>query len=432
MLKICYITATMALLTAIFYILSFFAVYVQVFLLVTFFENRKKILIRTEKITLDKYPAVTIIIPCYNEEHTVSGTVESLLNLDYPKDKLFIFAIDNNSKDKTWEVLQNLATNPQIKIFKEEKIGKHNALNKGIENCTTEFLGCLDADSTVHSEALKRIMTYFSDEHTMAVAPSIVVRDPKNILQYAQRAEYDMAHYNKKMLAFLGGIHVTPGPFSIFRKRVFNDLGHYTKAHHTEDQEIALRMQKNGYKIEHAPDAYVYTNTPNSVPKLYRQRVRWMYGFINNALDYKELFFRPRYGAIGLFTLPSGFISISGTIFLLIFTFSNLYEYIGRKVLQAQTVGLHLTTNSLSLNSFFLNTKSFVFISFILYTLVIIALMNGRSMITGRKARVWDIPIFIIVYTVIAPIWLLRAVWNSLTSHEASWATERDYLLEQK
>lgn len=422
----------MAILTAIFYALSFLAVYVQVFLLVTFFENRRSIVIRKDDIDLDHYPSVSIIIPCYNEEYTVPLTIESLLALHYPKDKLKIIAVDNNSKDNTWEVLKSYESNPQISIFKEEKIGKHNALNKGIENCTTEFLGCLDADSTVHPEALKRIMTFFKDEHTMAVAPSIVVRDPKNILQYAQRAEYDMSHYNKKMLAFLGGIHVTPGPFSIFRKRVFEELGHYTKAHHTEDQEIAMRMQKNGYKIDHAPDAYVYTKSPDTVPKLYRQRVRWMYGFINNALDYRELFFKSKYGTIGLFTLPSGFISISGTIFLLIFSFSQFYQYIGRKVLQAQAVGLHLNSTKISFDLFFFNAKAFVFISLLLYILVITAMLNGRKMIYGRPAPWWDIPLFIIVYTVIAPIWLIKAVWNSLTSTEASWAKERDHLLESK
>ncbi len=419
-----------SILNIIFYILSFLAIYVQVFFLVTFFENRKKIVIRKEDIELEHYPSVTIIVPCYNEENTVGNTINSLSALNYPKEKLNIIVVDNASKDGTWEVLQNYEGNPQIKIFQEEKIGKHNALNKGLENITTEFVGCLDADSTVHPEALKRIMTFFANPKTMAVAPSIVVHNPKNILQYAQRAEYDMAHYNKKMLAFLGGIHVTPGPFSIFRKEVFEQIGIYTKAHHTEDQEIALRMQKNGLKIDHAPDAYVYTNSPNSVPKLYRQRVRWIYGFIRNALDYRELFFRPKYGTIGIFTLPSGFISVIGTIFILFFTFSQVYEYVARKVLQSQAVGIHLVANHFSFSSFSLNTKAFVFVSIILYILVIAGLVNGRSMIHERKKYMyWDIPVFIIIYTFIAPIWLLKAVWNAITSREASWATERDHLI---
>lgn len=416
-----------------FYILSFLAVYVQVFLLVTFFENRKRIFIRSDKITLDSYPTVTIIVPCYNEENAICITVDSLLDLEYPKDKLKIIVVDDGSKDNSWNVIQKYTGNPQILLLKKENGGKHTALNLGLENAQSEFVGCLDSDSSVHPESLKRIITFFDNPEVMAVAPSIIVRSPKNILQYAQRAEYDMAHYTKKMLAFLEGIHVTPGPFSIFRKKIFDVMGPYRKAHHTEDQEIALRMHKHGFKIEHCPDAYVYTGGPNTVPKLFRQRVRWIYGFIQNARDYRWLFFRPKYGAIGMFTLPSGIISICGTMFLLVFMVFQLYNFIARKVVQVQVVGFGSISNThITLDPFFINTKAFLFISIFLYILLITSLLNGRRMIYGRKLLSWDILVFIIVYTVIAPFWLLKAIWNAISSNEPSWTGERDYSLTNK
>ncbi len=421
----------MSILAIIFYILSFLALYVQVFLLVTYFERRREIVIRKDNITLDIYPSVTIIVPCYNEEDTVLKTIDSLLELDYPKTNLKIIVVDDGSKDSTWEILQGI-NNPLVSVFHKENGGKHTALNLGLTHTTSEFVGCLDADSSVHPEALKRIMTFFDNQATMAVAPSIVVRDPKNIIQYAQRAEYDMAHYNKKMLAFLGGIHVTPGPFSIFRKSVFDELGPYRKAHHTEDQEIALRMQEKGYKIDHAPDAYVYTGSPNSIPKLYRQRVRWIYGFIRNAFDYRKLIFRPEYGTIGIFTLPSGIISITGTMFLLIYMLAEIYQFVERKILQIQSIGIHNTGNVFSFNLFYFDTRIFIFISLLLYAMVIIGLINGRRMIYGRGVLVWDIPLFIIIYAVIAPFWLAKAVWNAVNSEEASWTSERDYSLAEK
>jgi cellulose synthase/poly-beta-1,6-N-acetylglucosamine synthase-like glycosyltransferase len=269
-------------------------------------------------------------------------------------------------------------------------------------------------------------MTYFDDKDTMAVAPSIVVRDPKTLIQYAQAVEYDMGHYMKKMLAFNGAIHVTPGPFSIFRKEVFENLGPYRKAHNTEDQEIALRMQKHGYKIEHAPDAYVFTNSPNTIPKLYRQRVRWIYGFIKNAIDYKELIFRSKYGNIGLFTIPSGMISISATIIMLSFTFYQWAKYIEQKAVQINTTGLSFSFSTVSFDFFYFSTKMAVFISVLLYTLVIFSLINGRSMIPGRKKLSWDIFLFVIIYSVVAPVWLLKSVWNAIWSRESSWTGERN------
>jgi cellulose synthase/poly-beta-1,6-N-acetylglucosamine synthase-like glycosyltransferase len=80
--------------TTTFYLFTFLAVYIQVFFLVTFLENRRKIQIRTEKVNLKKYHGVTVIIPCWNEANTISKTVQSLIDINYPQDKLNIFLVD--------------------------------------------------------------------------------------------------------------------------------------------------------------------------------------------------------------------------------------------------------------------------------------------------------------------------------------------------
>jgi cellulose synthase/poly-beta-1,6-N-acetylglucosamine synthase-like glycosyltransferase len=259
----------------------------------------------------------------------------------------------------------------------------------------------------------------------MAVAPSILVHEPKNILQKAQRAEYNLSIYNKKMLAFLNGIHVTPGPFSIFRKKVFDDLGPYRKAHNTEDQEIALRMQEFGYRIEHCPDAYVYTVSPPTVMKLYRQRLRWIYGFIKNAVDYRRLMFKKKHGTVGMFTMPSGFISVFSVLFLFGFLVYNLVSFIIKKIEQIRTVGISFSFSSFSFDWFFLSTKSIVFISFFLYFFIIMALVLGRK-VSGGKARVsFDIVYFILIFSVIAPFWIVKAFINAIVSKESSWTQER-------
>ncbi len=411
--------------STIFFILTFLSVYVQVFFLLTFFEKKRKILIRKEHFELDEYPGVTIIVPCYNEEKTIVGTINSLLDLDYPKDKLKIIVIDDGSKDNTWIVIQEFTKKENIKVIQKKNGGKYTALNLGLGYVETPFLGCLDADSFVDSQALRRIMTYFKDVHTMAVAPSIVVDNPKNILQGAQKAEYDMAVYNKKMLAFLGGIHVTPGPFSIFRKKVFDDLGPYRRAHNTEDQEIALRMQENHYKIEHCPDAYVYTVAPNSIGKLFRQRQRWIYGFLRNAIDYRRLLFKKKYGTLAFFTLPSGIISVLSVIFLFIMFIYNITHFVIHKILQIQMVGIS-APSSFRFDWFFFDTKTIFFISIILYTSVISSLLIGRKMLEGKFRFSADILYFMIIYSVLAPFWLLKAIFNAVRSKEASWSLERD------
>lgn len=407
----------------IFYILSFLALYVQVFFLVTFFENRKKIISRTGKVKLKNYKPVTIIVPCWNEETTIDKTVKSILDLNYPKDKLHVFLIDDGSSDSTWEVLQKYQNIPNFKIFKKENGGKHTALNFGLDKLETDYIGCLDADSVAHPDAVNRIMSYFENDNTlMAVAPSIIVVNDKKIIQNAQSAEYYMAVYIKKMLGFLGGIHVTPGPLTIFKKKVFDELGPYRHAHNTEDMEIAYRMQINGYKIEQCNDAFVYTNTPNTVYKLYKQRLRWIYGFINNTIDYKKFLFKSKYGNFSLFTVPAGIISIFAASYLFFRLIYNVSQLIYNKFIEYQAVGLDLNINkTLTFDPFFISTKAFIFITIVLYALVITSMLLGSRIAKNKWSLSVNMFYFFFIYSVIAPFWLMRAVYNTLISKKPSW-----------
>lgn len=420
--------------TIINYAVAFVSVYIQVFLLLVFLEKRKELVLRREDevVDLPYYPTVTITVPCYNEEKTVIRTVESLLQLDYPKDKIKICIVDDGSKDGTWDVVQQYKDNPQVQLYRKENGGKHTAMNYAIEKSDAEFIGGLDADSFVHPQALRRIIkTFFDDKEIMAVAPSILVYQPKNIIQKAQKVEYDMSVFTKKMLGFLNAIHVTPGPFSIFRREVFETIGPYRKAHNTEDQEIALRMHTAGYRIDHCPDAFVFTTSPNTIPKLYRQRLRWIYGFIKNAIDYRRLVFSKKHGTVGTFTIPSGFASIVSVVIVCGLIVYNAAQFIYAKIIQYQTIGFHSSFKGIHFDWFFFNTGAIVFITILLYVFVITALVMGRRMTEGRYRISLDILYFVIIYTLVAPIWLLKAVINAIRSKESSWTLERKVDNEQ-
>jgi cellulose synthase/poly-beta-1,6-N-acetylglucosamine synthase-like glycosyltransferase len=395
---------------------------VQVFFFVTFLENRKKIVTRNGKINLQSYPAVTITVPCWNEEKTVFKTVQSILNLNYPKDKLNIFLVDDGSTDDTWNEIKKFEGHSNIKIFRKKNGGKHTALNFALENTKTDFFGCLDADSFVDREALIRLMSYFENNPlVMAVAPSVTVDNPKNIVQIAQKAEYSMGVYFKKMLGFLDAINVTPGPLTIFRKKVFDDLGPYRHGHNTEDMEIAYRMQKNNYKIEHCNDAYVYTNTPRTIGKLYKQRVRWIYGFINNTIDYRNVLFKKQYGNFALFTLPMGFISIISVGYIFGRVAYNMVDFMYSKFLVFRTVGFNFNLQQINFDPFFINTRAIFFLVIVIYSMVFFAIIFGRKMTEEKKPFSLDILYFFPVFSLVAPFWLLKAVLNTLLSKKPSW-----------
>ncbi|MES2023719.1 MAG: glycosyltransferase family 2 protein [Patescibacteria group bacterium] len=402
------------------YVFSFIAVFVQIFFLITFFEGRKSI--RRIFAEILEYPSITVMVPCYNEESTIAGTVESILALDYPKDKIFIKLIDDGSSDGTFSAMHKFSSVPNLEIIKKENGGKHTALNLGIENSSSDFVACLDADSSVHPQALKRMIPYFSDPKVMAVSPSIIVREPDNIIRKAQKAEYDLSVYVKKMLGLIGGIHVTPGPFSVYRREVFEKIGMYRKAHNTEDMEIAYRMQTNGLKIEQCHDAFAYTSAPSSVWKLYKQRLRWIYGFINNTIDYRDVLFRKKYGHFALFTLPAGVLDIFAVLVL----FGNFFYVIGNFIYQkaeaASVVGVNnLVSVPSHFSLFYIGSKALLFIMCIIYALVIFSILMGRKMSEGKARFSPSIIYYIFIYSLIAPFWLVKAVVNTAISKQPAW-----------
>lgn len=406
----------------IFYFLMFLAVYVQVFFLVTFLENRGKILIRHGKIKLSSYPPVTIIVPCWNEEKTILKTVHSLLDLNYPKDKLKVMLVDDGSTDGTWNVIQRFKDHKNIEIFRKPNGGKYTVLNMGIEKVTTDFFGCLDADSIVDGEALVRMMDYFArDKDAMAVTPSIIVHNPKNIIQQAQKIEYYISVFAKRMLGFLGAIHVTPGPFTIFKKEVFDKLGPYNHAHNTEDMEIAYRMQKNHYKIDYCNDAYVYTNTPNTIKKLYKQRLRWIYGFINNTIDYRDVLLKKKYGNFSMFTVPAGIVSVFTVSFMVGKLLLGLVDFIVYKIIEFRTVGIDMSIEAAKPDFYFFNTEPFVFLTLLIYSLVIFSIIFGHKMIEGKWKLSAHTISFFLVFSMVAPFWLMTAIYNTVMSQKPAW-----------
>ncbi len=405
--------------TTIFYIVMFFSVFVQVYFLITFFEHRKRILNVSKIKELADYPGVTVIVPSYNEEKSIVKTLDSLLALDYPKDKLKIIAVDDGSHDSTWEKMQSFKNNPQVRIFTKENGGKWTALNLALEHVDTPFFSCLDADSTVEPDAMKKIMPYFEDMSTMAVIPAAVVTRPESIVQHAQRAEYNMAVFFKKVFSLIGGLHVTPGTLPVYRKSVYEKIGGFRYGHNGEDMEMAFRMHKNHLKIVQCHEAKVYTIPPKTIKVLYRQRVRWISAYLGNLMEYREMLFKKKYGNFGWFTLPSSFISIAAVLVVFAIGFVNILKFIINKIIQFQTVGW----GKISLKDSFLNwnINSIMLIIALSYVLVVASLFIGNLLSEGKAKFSANIFYYVFLYSIIAPLWLIKAVYNTIFSRKTSW-----------
>lgn len=402
------------------YTFLFLSLYIEVFFLITFFEEREEINTKKSTALLSHYPSVTIIVPCWNERLTVSNTIDSILDLNYPKDKLNIIIVDDGSTDNTWEVVKKFTHNPQVMLIKKENGGKHTAVNLGIRESTSDLIGCLDADSFVEKNALLEIARAFNnDPEMMAAIPTIIIHNPKTILQKMQKTEYHTVAFFKRILSSLDAISVTPGPFSIFRREVFLKIGLYKKAHNTEDMEFALRMQSHHMRIRNIHTAHVHTSGPSTLYNLYRQRLRWAYGSIKNTVDYRFMVFRREYGILGMVTLPLSFFGMFIFIYNFGFVLFHTVQGMMAKIIEITTVGLFFALPQN--DSFFFNTNFVVILFYVFLGLGLFIIWNGTKLSEGRFRPTMGIFYFLVLYGILAPLWIVRAVLNVAFSRGTTW-----------
>ncbi len=398
------------------YVVSYFGLFTSIYFFLTLYENRD----RLDNPKPKKYPSVTIIVPAYNEETTLAPTIDSLLNLDYPKEQLKLIIVDDGSTDNTLAIAKSYE-NEQVKVLTKPNGGKGSALNLGLEHTTTELVGCLDADSFVDSSALKNMVGYFEDENVMAVTPSLKVYSPKNMLQSIQMIEFLLGIFLRKIFAFLGSIHVTPGPFSIYRKKFFDMYGGYDEHNLTEDIEVALRIQRHNFQIENSIDAFVYTVLPKTWKALYAQRVRWYTGFLSNVLNYRDLF-GSKHGNLGLFILPASFISIFLVIISLFYTF---FSFISRQI--ADFKNWYNIDFDISYffhfdkDYFYYNFHALTLISLISFVTGIIIVLTAKYLAREKMKIKVQYFLYLAFYWAMFGYWWLIAFSNVALKRKVSW-----------
>ncbi len=307
----------------------FLLLFLSIFWLLVLFSPQEK----NERKKLRDFPVFTTIVPAYNEEKSVKGTLQSLINLDYPSEKMEIIVINDGSIDKTKEIVEKFIKDhpaKKITLVNQKNQGKGKAMNTGLALAQGEYFACLDADSFIAGNALQEMLPLFQeDANVAAVCPMLKVKNPKNVLQKVQWCEYIINMFYKFLNSKLDCIHVTPGPFSIYKTTVIKELGGFNEHTITEDLELAIRLQKYHYRIVQTFDAIVETVAPMTWKKLFKQRVRWYKGSVDNTFAYKELVFNKNYGDFGFIRMPtiisSGVIAIVLSATLLQSLISKLY-----------------------------------------------------------------------------------------------------------
>ena len=382
----------------------------------------------------EELPSLSIIIPAYNEERTIKKTIESALNLDYPKEKFEVIVIDDGSKDKTHEIASSIK-NKHLKVYKKNNEGKAKALNLGISLAKGDFIITMDADTFAEKNAAKEMIKYFKDKKVMCVTPSIIIYKPKNLLQKLQQGEYSLGIYLRKVYHSLNSIHVTPGAFSAYRKSFFEKHGGFIgmeKNNLTEDLEMALRIQSLGYRIANAQKAKVYTVAPENLKELTAQRKRWYAGLIKNSINYRRLFSK-KYGDLGITMLPLLWLSVFFSITLFLYFSIKLFQsgYKEYLILKSFNFNILERTNFLFDSDLFFKTLQqnllslfskpiFLFALFFIF-LTIVYTFYATKKIGKIKSVYFGLTLFLLYYSIFYSIWWVISIFNAFFSKKHKW-----------
>jgi len=250
-------------------------------------------------------PPVSVIIAAYNEAKVVNRTIATLLASDYPE--LDILVIDDGSKDDTAGVVRALyGSHPRVTVITKPNGGKASALNLGIKMCRGEIIVALDADTVFAPDTVQKLVRHFADPAIGAVSGNVKVGNRNNPLTIWQAVEYITSqNFDRRAFDLLNCITVVPGAVGAWRKDAVMLAGLYSSQTLAEDTDLTFKIRKLGYRIVTDNAALAYTEAPDNLRDLAKQRFRWAFGTLQCLWKHREVLGNPRYGAFGTIAMPS-------------------------------------------------------------------------------------------------------------------------------
>ncbi len=295
-------------------------------------------------------PAIAIIAPAYNEGAGIAQSVRSLLALRYPNHEVIV--VNDGSCDDTLDILKRefalrpidalyhasvpcrpvrgvyiSPLEPALTVVDKENGGKADALNCGLNVARASLFCSIDADSLLEPDALLRVVRPFVDDPEGVAAVGGIVRIANDVsvergslttIRLPSRA-LPMFQVIEYMRAFLAGragwsalnsLLIISGAFGLFRRDLVLDVGGYTVGCHGEDAELVTRMHRRlrelrrPYKMVFLSDPVCWTEAPETMRVLRRQRRRWHRGLGETLRLHRDMFLRPRYGSVGSLAYP--------------------------------------------------------------------------------------------------------------------------------
>jgi biofilm PGA synthesis N-glycosyltransferase PgaC len=362
---------------------------------------------------LKEWPTISIIIPAYNRGESLRRCLECVTKLEYPK-KMQIMVVDDASTDQTPEIVKDFKGKGIDFIRFEKNQGKARAINTALKKAKGEIVVAMDGDSYPAPDAImKLIPNFYAFENVGAVTTIVRVKNNHGLLQKIQEVEYFLEFGLKNSaLNTMDSLYVTPGPLSAYTKEALVRMGGYDEHNITEDMEITFHLHKLGYRVVLEPRAQVFTEVPDTINKLFRQRKRWAYGGWQTIYKYRDEMFSTKKLFFRFFFPLRVVLDVSAILFLMLAVRMGLeYWHTAWGTISSYST---IAFETLVVPTLYLNSHLFLYLMIVGITLLL-AYMGTRA--AGAKVQnisiagvllflsvYWAFIVFIQVYSLVNAI----------------------------
>ena len=247
---------------------------------------------------LAEAPPVSVVVPAYNEAAVIESALRSLLELDYPAYEIIV--IDDGSTDGTADRAAALAGDygrVSVRVLRRSNAGKASALNAGIAVAKHDFVLCMDADSRLSRDSVRVAMRHFRDPRVGAVAGNVKVVNRGTMWSALQALEYiEGLNLARRAQGFLHVVNIVPGPVGLFRREALVAVGGYDTDTFAEDADLTLKILTAGWHITYENRAIAWTEAPERLHDLIKQRYRWTRGILQALRKRRAWLGSPRRG----------------------------------------------------------------------------------------------------------------------------------------
>jgi poly-beta-1,6-N-acetyl-D-glucosamine synthase len=407
------------------YIASFIGLFTSLFYILTLLSpSRSKSLRKDHKFK----PKVSIIVPIWNEGSAngerLKKTINSLLNCNYPKEKLEIIIVNDGSTDNSLELAKGYEKYGIKVLSNKISGGKTNAINKGMKYATGELVAGLDADSFIEPDVIDKMVPYFKKKKVMAVIPSVKIYKPKTFLQKIQFQEFLSAVFVRHLQAELGAIPLAPGAFTMIRKTFIDKYGGLNPHTMVEDLEMSMRIQSENYLIENVIDVNVYTSGVKTVKAFFLQRIRWFLGFIIQIKKYKHLFGR-KYGNLGVFILPVSVAFILLTIIVFCYSAVMLVTNTIKWIHEISIAGYVFEWFPMHKDLFFFTISNKTILPIILLIIMFLFMRYIKKISNEKQSIIIPFISFIFTYWLLGALCWLISIYYYITKKPVRWGPNK-------